>query len=67
MSIKSPPHPPKTPEPIVYDPRKQLSGYPNTPEDKSFVLKVKNACPKLFSESNYAKTIKKPLTATEKN
>src|SRR3989338_11185080 len=58
--------PPKTPEPVVYDPRKQLEGYPDTPEDKNFVLKVKNARPKLFSESKYANVIKKPLTATEK-
>ena len=56
----------KKPEPIVYDPRKQLDGYPNTPENNDFVLKVKNARPKLFSESKYANTIKKPLTFTEK-
>lgn len=56
----------KTPEPNVYDPRQSLEGYPNTPEDKNFVLKVKNARPKLFSESKYAGTIKKPLTTIEK-
>ena len=59
MPIQSPPKPPKTPQPVVYDPRKQLEGYPNTPEDKNFVLKVKNARPKLFSESSFASTIKK--------
>ncbi|MBI3590840.1 MAG: hypothetical protein HY094_05615 [Candidatus Melainabacteria bacterium] len=56
----------KSPQPVVYDPRKSLDGYPNTPEDKNFVLKVKNARPKLLSETSYAKTINKPLTATEK-
>ena len=66
MPSQAIPKPPKTPEPIVYDPRKQLEGYPNTPEDKNFVLKVKNARPKLFSESRFAKTIKKPLTTIEK-
>ncbi|GEM_PF-2226774 len=54
------------PKPVVYDPRKQLDDYPNTPEDKNFVLKVKNTRPALFSESKFAKTIKRPLTATEK-
>ncbi len=66
MPTQTPPKPPKTPQPVVYDPRKSLEGYPNTPEDKNFVLKVKNARPKLFSESKYVDTIKKPLTATEK-
>ena len=66
MPTQSPPKPPNTPKPIVYDPRKNLEGYPDTLEDKNFVLKVKNARPKLFSESSYAGTIKKPLTATEK-
>lgn len=66
MPTQTVPKPPKTPQPIVYDPRKSLEGYPNTPEDKNFVLKVKNARPKLFSESKYAASIKKPLTATEK-
>ncbi len=66
MPTQTVPKPPKTPQPIVYDPRKSLEGYPNTPEDKNFVLKVKNARPKLFSESQYAASIKKPLTATEK-
>ena len=66
MSTQTIPKPPKTPEPVVYDPRKSLEGYPNTLEDKNFVLKVKNARPKLFSESKYASTIKKALTATEK-
>ncbi len=56
----------KQPQPVVYDPRKSLEGYPNTPEDKNFVLKVKNTRPQLFSESKYASTVKKPLTATEK-
>ena len=54
------------PKPVVYDPRKQLDGYPNTPEDKSFVLKVKNTRPALFSESKFAKAITRPLTAIEK-
>lgn len=58
--------PPQTPKPVVYDPRKHLEGYPNTPEDKNFVLKVKNARPKLFSESKYASTINRPLTTIEK-
>lgn len=54
------------PKPIVYDPRKHLEGYPNTPEDKNFVLKIKNARPALFSQSKFANTVKRPLTATEK-
>ncbi len=66
MPTQTIPKPPKTPEPVVYDPRKSLEGYPNTPEDKNFVLKVKNARPKLFSESKFSGTIKKPLTTTEK-
>ena len=66
MPSQTIPKPPKTPEPIVYDPRKQLEGYPNTPEDKNFVLKVKGARPKLFSESSFVQAIKKPLTLTEK-
>src|SRR3990167_8159205 len=67
MSTQTTPKPPKkTPEPIIYDPRKELVGYPDTPEDKNFVLKVKNTRPKIFSESKYAGKIKKPLTAIEK-
>ena len=66
MKVLSLPIISKRPEPVVYDPRKQLEGYPDTPEDKNFVLKVKNARPQLFSESKYAGTIKNPLTATEK-
>ena len=66
MTTQSPPKPPKTPQPIVYDPRKSLEGYPDTQEDKNFVLKVKNARPKVFSESKFADTVKRPLTATEK-
>ncbi len=66
MPTQTIPKPSKTPEPIVYDPRKELEGYPDTPEDKNFVLKIKNARPKTFSESKYAGTIKKPLTSTEK-
>lgn len=58
--------PPKTPEPVVYDPRKQLDGYPNTPEDKNFVVKIKNTRPQLFSQSKFAGKITKPLTAIEK-
>lgn len=54
------------PQPIIYDPRKLLDGYPEIKEDKNFVLKVKNTKPPLFSKSSYAKIIKKPLTATEK-
>ncbi|MBI1858867.1 MAG: hypothetical protein HYR97_07140 [Candidatus Melainabacteria bacterium] len=54
------------PKPIVYDPRKELQGYPNTPEDNNFVVKVKNARPPVFSESSHAKSVKRPLTATEK-
>lgn len=54
------------PKPVIYDPRKELEGYPSTPEDKNFTLKVKNARPPVFSKSEYAKTIKRPLTATEK-
>lgn len=56
----------KTPEPNVYDPRKSIDGYPNTPEDNNFVLKVKSSRPKLFSESKYASTITRPLTTIEK-
>ena len=56
----------KPPKPVVYDPRKQLDGYPNTPEDKNFVSRVKNARPALFSQSKYSSTIKTPLTATQK-
>ena len=54
------------PKPIVYDPRKHLDGYPNTPEDTGFVLKVKKARPALFSQSQFADKVKRPLTATEK-
>ncbi len=56
----------KPPKPVVYDPRKQLDGYPDTPEDKNFVSRVKNARPALFSQSKYSSTIKTPLTATQK-
>lgn len=56
----------KPPQPVVYDPRKELEGYPNTPEDKNFVEKVKNARPLTFSQTKYANKIKKPLTAIEK-
>lgn len=66
MSIKSIIKPPKTPTPIVYDPRKDLEGYPNTIEDNNFALKVRDARPKLFSESVYANKIKRPLSFTEK-
>jgi aconitase A len=66
MSTTAIPKPQKSPEPNVYDPRTSIEGYPNTPEDKNFALKVKNARPKLFSESKYANTIKRPLTTIEK-
>lgn len=66
MPIKSPPKSQKTPEPIICDPRKHIEGYPDTPEDKNFVLKIKKTRPKLFSETDYAKRISRPLTATEK-
>ncbi len=66
MTTTAIPKPSKTPEPIVYDPRKSIKGYPNTPEDKNFSLKVKNARPKTFSESKYTGLIKRPLTTTEK-
>lgn len=56
----------KPPKPVVYDPRKELDGYPNTPEDNSIVAKVKNARAPLFSASPYASKVKRPLTATEK-
>lgn len=54
------------PKPVIYDPRKKLEGYPNTPEDKNVVLKVKNARPQLFSASKFRNQVKRPLTATEK-
>ena len=66
MKVLSLPIISKPPQPVVYDPRKQLEGYPNTPEDKNFTLRVKDARPKLFSESDYSKTITRPLTLTEK-
>src|SRR3989338_9314326 len=66
MKIDSLPIVSNPPKPVVYDPRKNLEGYPNTPEDKNFVEKVKNARPLVFSQSKYANTIKRPLTLTEK-
>ncbi|OGI20444.1 MAG: hypothetical protein A3B68_02875 [Candidatus Melainabacteria bacterium RIFCSPHIGHO2_02_FULL_34_12] len=66
MTTQIIPKPPKIPEPIVYDPRRELDGYPDTPEDKNFVLKIKNTRPKIFSESKYVGKIKNPLTAIEK-
>lgn len=56
----------KPPKPVVYDPRKQLDGYPNTIENNNFVLKVKNLRPQLFSQSRFAGKINRPLTVTEK-
>ncbi len=66
MKVLSLPIISKPPQPVVYDPRKQLDGYPNTPEDKNFTLKVKDARPKLFSETTHAGVVNKPLTLTEK-
>lgn len=66
MSLTSLPIVQNPPKPIAYDPRRRLEGYPDTPENKDLVLKVKNARPPLFSQSRFASTIKRPLTATEK-
>lgn len=66
MSLRALPIVQNPPKPIVYDPRRQLEEYPDTPEDNDFVLKVKKSRPPLFSQSRFAQSVKRPLTATEK-
>lgn len=66
MTSNTIPKPPTTPEPNVYDPRNNLEGYPNTPENNDFALKVKNLRPALFSKSKYASSVTRPLSLVEK-